>query len=603
MNIKKIFKIMLLIITFILVGCNNSSHIHEYVDGKCECGDVKVETYTVIFKDYDGKVISQIIVEKNKDAQAPQVPNREGYKFIGWNKSFTNIQENIEVVACYEKIIKEVKTSEEWLEEIKFGINYFNGINENNDDDAYFKWIKSEGFNAVEIGCRYPHLVDSIYGDLNEEKVSKLKQIIDYAYKYDLYIILSLYDGNDYMWTSLNSNNQESILKMIDTSYRKLVTELNIYDDKLAISFCSEPRDYTDNLVDIEDIKVLNNINEAFVKMVRSTGGNNLTRKLVITTGWSKCDGISGKNFKMIEDDYTMVRIHLYQPGNFSNSKTSDSIWLEEEYQLNLLNYFQEIKANFIDKKIPVYIGEFGARPKDNDEERNKWAQCYLSMANSYNIKCFIWDTENKGSGIANSYAISDKEKLKWLNPEFMNYVLNLVNDNYIPFYDTYNKIINIDDEIIINNEITNLLTNKKEYVNISYDESKVIMIDGKYYPKSSGKITFSYTINNYNYYYQYDVVGTKEEANFDLIIKTDDDGKIQCFITTKGYSTSRLDYNWSSTNQNIITISKYSTITIIGDGECSIIAENIETGDIGIIDIVITNGKISSAISRNSEK
>ena len=128
-------------------------------------------------------------------------------------------------------------------------------------------------------------------------------------------------------------------------------------------------------------------------------------------------------------------------------------------------------------------------------------------------------------------------------------------------------------------------------------------MIDGKYYPKSSGKIAFSYTINNYNYYYQYDVVGTKEEADFDLIIKTDDDGKIQCFITTKGYSTSRLDYNWSSTNQNIITISKYSTITIIGDGECSIIAENIETGEIGIIDIVITNGKISSAISRNSEK
>ena len=30
------------------------------------------------------------------------------------------------------------------------------------------------------------------------------------------------------------------------------------------------------------------------------------------------------------------------------------------------------------------------------------------------------------------------------------------------------------------------------------------MIIDSKYYPKESGLITFSYTLNNYNYYYQY---------------------------------------------------------------------------------------------------
>ena len=125
------------------------------------------------------------------------------------------------------------------------------------------------------------------------------------------------------MWTSLNPNNEQSILKMINTSYKNLVIALNDYDDKLAISFCGEPRDYTDNLVDLEDIEVLNNVNKAFVKMVRSTGGNNSTRKLVITTGWSKCDGLPAKKFKMVDDQYTIVRIHLYKPGSFSGSKTS----------------------------------------------------------------------------------------------------------------------------------------------------------------------------------------------------------------------------------------------------------------------------------------
>lgn len=603
MKDKKILFFLLYLFCLLLIGCKIKPHVHEFIDGKCECGEVNIEVYTVIFKDFDGVVLSEVIVEKGQDAPLPDSPTRDGYNFIGWDREVNNIQQDLEVIACYEKIVNKAKTAKEWLNEIKFGINYFNGINENNDNDAYFKWIKDQGFNAVEIGCRYADLVESVYGEIKIVNVTKLKEIIDLAYKYELYIILSLYDGYEYMWTSLNPDNEQSILKMINTSYKNLIIALKDYDDKLAISFCGEPRDYTDNLVDLEDIEVLNNVNNAFVKMVRSTGGNNFTRKLVITTGWSKCDGLPAKKFKMVNDQYTMVRVHLYKPGNFSGSKTTDSIWLEEEYQLVLLNSFKDIKENFINLGIPVYIGEFGARPKNNDQERNKWAQCFLSIANSYNIKCFIWDTENKGSGIPNSYAISDKTKLVWLNPEFMNYVLNLIKDNYVPFYDTYNKTIDINDEIIIFDKITNLITNEKENVEIKYDKDKIICKDGKYYPKTSGLITFSYSLNGYNYYYQYNVVGTNEEADFDLKVITDSSGKVQCVITTEGFSTTRLDYTWTSTNTHVITISKYSTITIVGDGECSIIAQNIKTGDVGILDIVVTNGKISSVVSKKSEK
>lgn len=200
-----------------------------------------------------------------------------------------------------EETEEQAETAKEWLSNIVFGINYFNGINENNDNDAYFRWISEQGFNAVEIGCRYAHLVNGIYGDLNSVYVKKLKNIIDCAYEYDFYIILTLYDDYDYMWTSLNYANQDSIIEMLNTSYKKLVENLNTYDDKLAISFCSEPRDYTDGLIDEEACEVLNNVNKAFVKMVRSTGGNNLYRKLAITTGRSKWDGLAASRFEMVD--------------------------------------------------------------------------------------------------------------------------------------------------------------------------------------------------------------------------------------------------------------------------------------------------------------
>lgn len=192
----------------LLIGCNIKPHVHEFIDGKCECGEVDIEVYTVIFKDFDGVVLSEVIVEKGQDAPLPDSPTRDGYNFIGWDKEVNNIQQDLEVIACYEKIVNKAKTAKEWLNEIKFGINYFNGINENNDNDAYFKWIKDQGFNAVEIGCRYADLVESVYGEINIVNVTKLKEIIDLAYKYELYIILSLYDGYEYMWTSLNPDNE-----------------------------------------------------------------------------------------------------------------------------------------------------------------------------------------------------------------------------------------------------------------------------------------------------------------------------------------------------------------------------------------------------------
>lgn len=80
------------------------------------CGDtVKEETipvtapvetfYTVEFKDYDGKVLKTVSnVKKGSSVTAPADPYREGYRFTGWDKGFSNVTSNLVVTAKYEKI-------------------------------------------------------------------------------------------------------------------------------------------------------------------------------------------------------------------------------------------------------------------------------------------------------------------------------------------------------------------------------------------------------------------------------------------------------------------------------------------------------------------
>ena len=58
--------------------------------------------HTVVFKDWDGKVLSTQTVAHGKAAQAPQNPYREGYTFTGWDRDFSNVTEDMEIKALYD---------------------------------------------------------------------------------------------------------------------------------------------------------------------------------------------------------------------------------------------------------------------------------------------------------------------------------------------------------------------------------------------------------------------------------------------------------------------------------------------------------------------
>ena len=64
-------------------------------------------TYTVTFVDYDNAIIETVSVKSGEAATAPEAPSRDGYRFIGWDKSFDNVTSSIVVKALYEEVITE----------------------------------------------------------------------------------------------------------------------------------------------------------------------------------------------------------------------------------------------------------------------------------------------------------------------------------------------------------------------------------------------------------------------------------------------------------------------------------------------------------------
>lgn len=59
---------------------------------------------TVNFIDYDDTVLKTMLVAVGGDAEPPLNPEREGYRFIGWRPAITNITEDTNIYAQYEKM-------------------------------------------------------------------------------------------------------------------------------------------------------------------------------------------------------------------------------------------------------------------------------------------------------------------------------------------------------------------------------------------------------------------------------------------------------------------------------------------------------------------
>ena len=67
--------------------------------------DVQPIYFTVTFLDWDGTVLKTEQVEQGKSATAPADPSREGYTFKGWDKDFSNVQNDLTVTAQYTRDI------------------------------------------------------------------------------------------------------------------------------------------------------------------------------------------------------------------------------------------------------------------------------------------------------------------------------------------------------------------------------------------------------------------------------------------------------------------------------------------------------------------
>ena len=81
-----------LLATLLLFSCSEESAPEITDEGK---------SFSVTFFDYSGRKLYETTVKEGEAADPPAVPEREGYRFVGWSDDLTNVTEDKRVSAIY----------------------------------------------------------------------------------------------------------------------------------------------------------------------------------------------------------------------------------------------------------------------------------------------------------------------------------------------------------------------------------------------------------------------------------------------------------------------------------------------------------------------
>lgn len=283
--------------------------------------------------------------------------------------------------------------------------------------------VKAAGINTVRIPVTWlGHMGEEPTFKISDAWLGRVAEIAGYVKKAGMNAIINIHhDGGVEFWFNIKSTGleQEKMCNQFARLWMQVAEKFKDEGDWLIFEPFNELQDggwgWGDNRRDGgAQYRLINRLNDIFVKAVRGTGGKNATRWLG-TCGYSNNADLTMENL-VIPTDYVsnirqMISAHNYDPTEYTletkysqwghtadPAKSCDKGKGEENFQ----NNFKKLKEKYIDNGYPVYLGEMGCsfRAKEPDISFHKYYCEYAcKAAHDAGITCVVWDNGSTGTG------------------------------------------------------------------------------------------------------------------------------------------------------------------------------------------------------------
>lgn len=306
--------------------------------------------------------------------------------------------------------------------------------------------VADAGFRTIRIPVSWSnHITDQSY-TIDSAWMKRVKQVVDWAIEDGLYVILNCHHDNyesntpvpkcgGYYPSTLNWN--ESML-FVRNVWRQIGGAFKDYDEHLIFETLNEPRLrghehewwYNKSCTTCKDGAAnVNKLNQTALDTIRASGGNNASR-FVMVTGLAASIGSyqADDSWKLPADSAEgrlLLSVHMYSPYSFALESPGETVFTEN-HRKELAYNFSWLNDRFVQKGVPVIIGEYGATNKGNLDERVKWFSYFVSESGKYGMVTCLWDNgaSEPSQTEGERFGFFDRAELGWYFPEIISAIM-----------------------------------------------------------------------------------------------------------------------------------------------------------------------------------
>jgi len=330
------------------------------------------------------------------------------------------------------------RTSADLLKAAGFGWNLGNSLDAPTGETSWgnpiatpelMRGVAKAGFGLVRIPVTWTnHMGPAPDYVIEPDWLEHVDEVVAYASAAGLYAVINIHhDGADgskgVQWIALKDEagntteaNNAAVKARLIAVWTQIARHFAGHGEELLFESMNEIHDGY-GTPDPRHMTFINELNQEFVRAVRGTGGNNVKRHLVVP-GYNTNIDHTLAGFKLPTDSLAnrlILSVHFYDPYLFAlmaqthtwgSASPGRDDWGQEDF---VVKQFDRLKANFIDKGVPVLLGEYGATHQAEFEDYQRYYVEYVTKAAiDRGILPVYWDNGGQGSG-ADKFAILDR--------------------------------------------------------------------------------------------------------------------------------------------------------------------------------------------------
>ena len=353
-------------------------------------------------------------------------------------------------------------TTAQVVKDMGLGINLGNtfdseGSNESNYETAWgspkitkamIDGYKNAGFKTVRIPVRWTNLMTGNNAGgtytISTVLLDRVEEVLNWVLDNGMYAIINIHHQN---WIKDNfANDSVECMRKYTRIWEQVSTKFKDKSGYLILESMNEEGMWLDVWTDMYSngttgkaraYGLLNAINQKFYDIVKASGGNNANRHLLIAGYDTNIDRTSDPMFKLPTGcTKCAVSVHYYDPFGFTHLEHDEdwakmlTTWGTTADRDELTRNMNKLKTNFVDKNIPVIVGEYGFASKVDRgaEEIRKYTLAVADAIYTRNMCPVLWDIQwNPSIGERIYYYDRKSNPPAFSDPQFVAGMKNIV--------------------------------------------------------------------------------------------------------------------------------------------------------------------------------